>query len=139
VIRTHDSGVLDWPVVFPHSLALFTSSATANTNTTTMDTTDPANYVWGAADEYYGTILAGGLEPYFRLGTSWGQLRGGLPPSDVPYNRTALVDVLLHTVKHFVDGWGGGRNFTGPITPRYWEVWNEPDSQVESGGRFWQV
>ena len=32
LIRTHDSGVLDWPVVFPHSLSL------EGGNSTTADT-----------------------------------------------------------------------------------------------------
>jgi hypothetical protein len=77
------------------------------------------------------------------LGTSWGQSEGGLPAADVPYNRTALVDVLLHTVKHYNDGWGGGTNFSATSHTRFWEVWNEPDSSCdyavgESGcGRFW--
>ena len=127
LIRTHDSGVLDWPVVFPHSLALPNNSTVsasqhvpapagsgkhvpalhctsqlglgsctarhrmawrsmtphttlvlvANTlrahgcgliamptdpsyalpcvhAQATLDTTDPSNYVWGAADAYVG-------------------------------------------------------------------------------------
>ena len=90
LIRTHDSGVLDWPVVFPHSLALQTASSA------TPDTADPANYNWTQADEYYGRIIESGLQPYFRLGTSWGQLQGGLPPVSVAYNRTALVDLAAH-------------------------------------------
>lgn len=59
----------------------------------------------------------------------------------MPYNRTALVDVLLHTVMHFRDGWGGGRNFSqgGHAPVRYLEIWNEPDSAVSGSprGRFW--
>ena len=118
LIRTHDSGVLDWPVIFPHSLAL------ENSSSTTADTTDPSNYVWEAADEYYGRIVGSGLEPYFRLGTSWGQQQGGLPATGVSYNRTALVDVLLHTVMHYNDGWGGGKNFSAVGQTRFFEIWN---------------
>lgn len=137
LIRTHDSGVLDWPVVFPHSLAL------PNASSVTPDTMDPANYNWSRADEYYGRIINSGLEPYFRLGTSWGQLQGGLPPASVAYNRTALVDVLLHTVMHYNEGWGGGQNFTSAGKTRYFEIWNEPDSSCDYAkgaagcGRFW--
>ena len=137
LIRTHDSGVLDWPVVFPHSLALQTASSA------TPDTADPANYNWTQADEYYGRIIESGLEPYFRLGTSWGQLQGGLPPVSVAYNRTALVDVLLHTVMHYNEGWGGGRNFSNFGRTKFFEIWNEPDSScdyakgVAGCGRFW--
>ena len=162
-IRTHDSGVLDWPIVFPHSLSLATGAATP-------DTTDPANYRWEAADAYFAQIVGAGLLPYFRLGTSWGQPGGGLPAAGVPYNRTALVDVLLHTVMHYNDGWGGTVSGEGnslynrhpadrpqpsrgaaPAAPdaaaaadarrgklkpkplRYLEVWNEPDSAAEPG------
>ena len=137
LIRTHDSGVLDWPVVFPHSLAL------ENASSTTPDTADPANYEWSQADEYYAQIINSGLEPYFRLGTSWGQLQGGLPPAAIAYNRTALVDVLLHTVMHYNAGWGGGRNFSFIGKTQYFEVWNEPDSSCDYAkgaadcGRFW--
>jgi hypothetical protein len=142
VIRTHDSGVLDWPLYFPHSLSL------AEPNATTPRTDDPANYNWAAADEYYANIVDSGFSPYFRLGTSWGQKGGGLPPAGTPYNRTALVDVLLHTVMHFNAGWGthpGGRDFGGRNASSrtlYWEIWNEPDSAAlpassASFGRFW--
>jgi hypothetical protein len=123
IIRTHDSDALDWPVVFPHPGL-------------DVATNDPSNYEWAAADEYYGRIVDSGLEVYLRLGTSWGQPGGGLPPAGDPYNRTALVDVLLHTVMHYKNGWGGGRNFSGVGTLKYIEVWNEPDSAVK-GGRFW--
>lgn len=136
LIRTHDSGVLDWPVIFPHSLSLENCTATPRTD-------DPSNYQWAAADEYYSKIVKSGMEVYFRLGTSWGQQQGGLPPAGVPYNRTALVDVLLHTVMHYKEGWGGGENFSGVgRQTRFWEVWNEPDSSCtytnRAGcGRFW--
>jgi hypothetical protein len=116
LVRTHDSGVLDWPVVFPHSLSLQGGGPTA-------DTADPANYDWSAADTYYSQIVSTGLEAYFRLGTSWGQMQGGLPPAGIPYNRSALVDVLLHTVMHYNEGWGGGRNFSGMSRTRYFELW----------------
>ena len=72
--------------------------------------------------------MGAGQSPYVRLGTSWGELAGGLPSGDAPYNRTALVDVLLHTVMHYNEGYKGAA--------RYYEVWNEPDSQL-NGGRFW--
>eukprot|EP00039_Didymoeca_costata_P010914 m.148688 g.148688 ORF g.148688 m.148688 type:complete len:897 (+) comp15003_c0_seq2:3062-5752(+) len=127
VIRTHDSGVLDWPIVFPHPGL-------------NVSTSDPNNYDFEAADQYFDGIVSNGLDPYFRLGTSWGQLGGGLPPAGVPYNMSALVDVLLHTVMHYNDGWGmsNSSNMTwkGKHTVKYFEIWNEPDSAVHDG-RFW--
>eukprot|EP00041_Stephanoeca_diplocostata_P030082 m.901640 g.901640 ORF g.901640 m.901640 type:complete len:480 (+) comp23688_c0_seq11:34-1473(+) len=120
LIRTHDSGVLDWPVLFPHP-------------NLDVSTSDPANYNFGPGDAYFEKIVNSGFEPYFRLGTSWGQLGGGLPPAGVPYNKSALIDVMVHTVMHYNDGWANG--FTGKSV-RFWEIWNEPDSAL-SDGRFW--
>ena len=94
LLRTHDSDVLDWTAYYPHPLL-------------DADPSDPASYDWTAGDAYFARIVDAGLEPYLRLGTSWGVAGGGLPPDGVPYNQTALVDVLLHTVMHNNDGWGG--------------------------------
>jgi hypothetical protein len=40
------------------------------------------------------------------------------------YNKTALIDVMLHIVMHYQEGWGG-ENFTGHGL-RYFEIFNEP-------------
>lgn len=128
MIRTHDTDVIDWPVIFPHSLS------TAPGASPIPHTDDPGSYNFTAADAYFGRIVDSGLEPYLRLGTSWGQMGGGLPPAAVSYNQSALVDILLHTVAHYQDGWPNGTGFTNTL--RYVEIWNEPDSAV-SDGRFW--
>jgi len=107
LIRTHDSGVLDWPVIFPHP-------------NLDVATDDPANYNFAPGDAYFRRIVASGFAPYFRLGTSWGQMGGGLPPAGVAYNQTALVQVMVRTVMHYNDGWAGG--FTGKGV-KYWEIW----------------
>jgi xylan 1,4-beta-xylosidase len=54
---------------------------------------------------------------------------------------TALVDVFLHIVMHYQEGWGGG-NWTGQRSLRYVEIMNEPDSScswhARAGcGQFW--
>jgi hypothetical protein len=112
LIRTHDANAIDWPLVFPHPGL-------------DVATDEPSNYDWTAADAYFRKIVDHGFEPYVRLGTSWGQMGGGLPMAGIAYNRSALVDVLLHTVMHLNDGWGGG--FTGKAV-KHFELWNEPDS-----------
>ena len=140
VIRTHDSGVLDWNVVFPHPGL-------------DVSTDDPANYDFAAGDAYMATIVGNGFAPYLRLGTSWGVMQGGLPPSPVPFNLTALVDVLVHIVRHYNDGWGGNASngFGGGggggsgAAVAYVEIWNEPDSSCFNSsvssptdcGQFW--
>ena len=94
LIRTHDADAIDWPVVYPHA-ALDGQHPTD----------DPASYDWTKADDYFQSIVGNGFEPYVRLGTSYGQLGGGgLPPAGVSYNRSALVDVLLHTVMYGIFG-----------------------------------
>jgi hypothetical protein len=135
LIRTHDADAIDWPLVYPHP-ALDGKHPTD----------DPSSYEWAAADAYFESLVGGGFEPYVRLGTSYGQLAGGLPAAGAPYNRSALVDVLLHTVMHFNDGWGaaaGGANFTAGAV-RFVELWNEPDTTcafdlvaAPGCGRFW--
>ena len=103
----------------------------------------PSSYNWTAGDAYFTRIVDAGLEPYFRLGTSWSVVGGGLPPDGTPYNHTALVDVLVHTIMHYNDGWGGDAGgAAGRGGVRYWEIWNEPDStctynKVNGCGRFW--
>lgn len=135
MVRTHDSGVLDWNLVY-HDQSL------------TLPTDDPSSYNFSAVDLYLNRITDRGFSPYVRLGPpyafsesdpNWG---GALPSEGVPYNRSALVDVLLHTVMHINAGWGGDSGYTGPPV-RYFEVWNEPDSScswmtdVDACGQWW--
>ena len=130
-VRTHDSSLLDWPVLFPHDI------------NSGIDTSEPANYDFTEADKWLSSIVDNGFTPYFRLGTSFNQFGGGLPSDpSVSVNWTALVDVMLHTVMHYTDGWGSNNpSFKGyPI--KYFEIWNEPDSSCDwstssSCGQFW--
>ena len=111
-IRTHDSGVLDWCVLFPNPLA---------------DTEDPANYAWAAGDAYFAQITGAGFVPYVRLGTSW-----SVPsPACLQPDPAVFARVAVATVRHFTEGWGGGIVYRGAI---FWEIWNEPD-----GPRFWNA
>ena len=111
-IRTHDSGVLDWCVLFPNPLA---------------DTEDPLNYRWAAGDAYFAQITGGGFVPYVRLGTSW-----SVPsPACLQPDPAVFARVAVATVRHFTEGWGGGTVYPNAI---FWEVWNEPD-----GPRFWNA
>eukprot|EP01052_Picozoa_sp_SAG31_P013092 SAG31_NODE_780_length_12148_cov_7.369295_5_plen_380_part_00 len=69
------------------------------------------------------------------------QVAAGLPPPGTPYNMSALIDVFLHIVMHYQEGWGGG-NWTGQRGLRYFEIFNEPDSSCSwhpraGCGQFW--
>lgn len=127
LIRTHDTDALDWNLAYPHP------SFDANTS-------DPASYNFSAGDRYMRRILGGGFGPYLRLGAGYFIAGGGVPRAGLPYNRTALVDVLLHIVMHYNDGWGGGPFRNRSV--RYVEIWNEPDSSCQWStaagcGKFW--
>lgn len=104
-IRTHDAGTIDWSVNFPFPAL-------------DADTENPANYVWAAGDATMAAILDNGFVPYLRLGNSWTH-----PPwSAAPANLTALSRVLLNTVRHYNDGWGGGGFSSRQV--RWIELWN---------------
>ena len=127
VIRTHGSGELDWEKLFPHPKL-------------DVATDDPKNYNFAAGDAWLHRVVDKGFAPYFRLGAGQFTVGAGLPPPGVPYNKTALIDVMLHIVMHYSEGWGGG-NFTGHGV-RYFEIFNEPDSSCSwhpraGCGQFW--
>lgn len=110
-IRTHDYyGPLDMATLYPDQDA---------------DPTDPASYDFTASDEVFQAILAGGFEPYLRLGDSY-SARDGFPAADprAPTNPRNWVRAAVEVVRHYRDLAGGSL--------RYVEIWNEPDNQ-----QFW--
>jgi hypothetical protein len=127
VIRTHGSGELDWEKLFPHPKL-------------DVATDDPANYDFTAGDAWLQRVVGKGFAPYFRLGAGQFTAGAGLPPPGTEYNMTALIDVMLHIVMHYSEGWGGGNFSTHGV--RYFEIFNEPDSSCSwhprpGCGQFW--
>jgi hypothetical protein len=112
-IRTHDAGSIDWSVNFPFPLL-------------DADTEESSNYDWVSGDATMAAILSNGFVPYLRLGNSWTHPQWSASPA----NLTALSRVLLNTVRHYNDGWGGG-NFTSRQV-RWIELWNVSISFVSS-------
>lgn len=104
MVRTHDFwGPLDMAVMYPDR---------------TRDPTDPTSYNFEASDAVFAAILAGGFEPYFRLGDSWNDVT---PPT--PSERANWVQAAVEVIRHFREGqWDG---FQSDF--RYVEIWNEPD------------
>ncbi|MBN1991769.1 MAG: hypothetical protein JW953_03630 [Anaerolineae bacterium] len=108
-IRTHDYyGPLDMATIYPDQNA---------------DPLDPASYDFEASDQVFAAILAGGFEPYLRLGDSWHNAPS-YPPADPrrPINPANWVQAAVEVVRHYNDPdlWGGSHL-------RYVEIWNEPD------------
>lgn len=104
-IRTHDAGTIDWSVNFPFP-------------SLDADTENPTNYEWATGDATMAAILDNDFIPYLRLGNSWTHPSW----SSAPANLTALSRVLLNTVRHYNDGWGGGAFSSHQV--RWIELWN---------------
>ncbi len=114
MIRTHDYfGPLDMHVMYPDQDA---------------DPADPASYDFAASDEVFRAILAGGFEPYLRLGDSWGMGRG-YPPirRRAPTNPSNWVRAAVEVVRHY-----RALAAEAGVPLRYVEVWNEPGNR-----QFW--
>ncbi|HEC23173.1 MAG TPA: hypothetical protein ENI95_09670 [Chloroflexi bacterium] len=114
-VRTHDYyGPLDMATMYPDQSA---------------SPDDPASYDFEVSDEVFRAIIAGGFEPYFRLGDSWSNA-SDFPPADPrhPTEPDHWVRAAVEVVRHYNDPalWGGSY-------VRRVEIWNEPD------GRFWDA
>lgn len=113
-IRTHDYyGPLDMATLYPDQDA---------------DPASPASYDFGASDAVFARILAGGFEPYLRLGDSY-SAAPGYPPAVPrrPRNAAHWVKAAVEVVRHYESL---ARSARRPLTRV--EIWNEPDN-----ARFW--
>ena len=114
MIRTHDYyGPLDMATMYPDQSA---------------DPHDPASYNFTESDRVFASILAGGFEPYLRLGDSWNNGRG-YPPANprAPTSPSNWAQAAVEVTRHYLD-----MSRQAGVEMRYVEIWNEPD-----GGKFW--
>ncbi len=110
LIRTHDYyQALDMCIMYP------------------VRTADPAlaqSYDFASSDPVWRSIIAGGFEPYLRLGDSYSN---STPPANA-LERANWVKAAIEVLRHYRNGkWNG---FYTPF--RYVEIWNEPDNN-----QFW--
>lgn len=97
------------------------------------DENDPDSYDFGETDKYLATIIAAGVEPFYRLGCNieHGKKYGTYPPADF-YKWARICERII---AHYVEGWANGFNYKID----YWEIWNEPDCQNADGSNpCWQ-
>ena len=116
MIRTHDYyGPLDMAAMYPDQSA---------------DPHDPASYDFTESDKVFAAILAGGFEPYLRLGDSWNNGRG-YPAADprAPTNLDNWVQAAVEVTRHY-----RAMAQQAGIAMRYVEIWNEPDNT-----KFWDA
>ena len=90
------------------------------------DPCDPASYDFLLTDEYLKVIALAGTKVFYRLGSKiehWPKKYGTLPPKD--FKKWAVV--CEHIIRHYNEGWANGFKYG----IRYWEVWCEPDAQLD--------
>ncbi len=92
------------------------------------DETDPANYDFAFTDLLVDALVAEGVEPFFRLGTT---IENYAPVRryriDPPRDFAKWARICEHVIRHYTEGWADG--FRHTIT--HWEIWNEPENWPE--------
>ncbi|MBL0088599.1 MAG: hypothetical protein IPP44_18820 [Ideonella sp.] len=118
LVRTHDYyGPLDMATLYPERSKDPSSQASFNFSGVQDSTYQRSS------DSVYAAILAGGFEPYFRLGDSWNNVT---PPSTTQLAN--WVQAAVQVLRHYREGqWNGYRS-----SFRFVEIWNEPDNE-----QFW--
>ena len=118
--RNHDSnscGIYGAP--FVHDISAIFPNFDADEN-------DAKSYDFACTDENIIVTLEAGTETFFRLGqTIEHQVKKHhtLPPKD--FHKWARI--CEHVIRHYNQGWADGFNFN----IQYWEIWNEPDLDLE--------
>jgi xylan 1,4-beta-xylosidase len=118
-IEAHFSGEEDAAVAMPadrDGLAIFPDM--------NADPENAQSYNFAPTDRLIASIKAVGAQPLFRIGRSSGA--GADPPADLD----KYAAIVRHVVLHYNQGWDKGFRYN----IRYWEVWNEPDSESSWAG-----
>ncbi|MGE0040671.1 MAG: hypothetical protein AB7H88_19510 [Vicinamibacterales bacterium] len=117
LVRTHDYyGPLDMARMYPDRSRDPRAAAS-------FDFSTPDGAEGLSSDETFASILAGGFEPYFRLGDSYNDVT---PPTPGELDNWAEAGVQV--LRHYREGqWDG---FASDF--RYVEIWNEPNGRL-----FW--
>lgn len=90
------------------------------------DPYDANNYDFACTDAYIQAIQKAGAEVIYRLGASIEhgvKKYGAKPPED--FQKYAVV--CEHIIRHYNEGWANGFH----CNIKYWEIWNEPDTNVD--------
>lgn len=96
------------------------------------DEQDPANYSFDVTDRYIAAVLESGAQIVYRLGETLFDSavadRLMQPPED--FEKWGRICVQI--IRHYNEGWANGFHYG----IRYWEIWNEPDSNLGAGDGF---
>jgi xylan 1,4-beta-xylosidase len=129
LVRTHNEfGPGDIDAHFGGDEGLVAVSASRDALTIfpdmSADAEDPKSYNFAPTDRLVASIKAVGAQPLFRIGRSSGAAAD--PPED--FDKYAAI--VRHVVLHYNQGWDKGFRYN----VRYWELWNEPDSESSWAG-----
>ena len=86
----------------------------------------PESYDFACTDESILCTLEAGTETFFRLGETIEhhiKKHATIPPKD--FNKWARI--CEHIIRHYNEGWADGYN----LNIEYWEIWNEPDLDLD--------
>ena len=90
------------------------------------DENDPKNFDFADTDNYLRGMRRSGAEPFYRLGQRVERTTrryNVYPPKDF----AKWARICEGIIRHYNSGWANG--FSWKI--RHWEIWNEPDADVE--------
>lgn len=90
------------------------------------DVNDPASYDFTCTDNYISTIVDSGAKVFYRLGE---HIENTVKAYDVypPADYLKWAKICEHIILHYTQGWADGYHYD----IEYWEIWNEPDLDVE--------
>ena len=94
------------------------------------DENDPKSYDFACTDEYVAITALAGTETFFRLGQAIEHRIKKyhiFPPKD--YAKWARI--CEHIIMHYNYGWADGFEYG----IKYWEIWNEPDLDVDTDNK----
>ncbi len=91
------------------------------------DPTDPASYEFAVTDALMKFTQDTGTEVYYRLGARIEhQVKKYRTVKPKDFHKWAVI--CEHVIRHYNEGWAEGFHYN----LQYWEIWNEPDLDVES-------
>ena len=94
------------------------------------DENDPKSYDFACTDEYVAITALAGTETFFRLGQAIEHRIKKyhiFPPKDF----AKWARICEHVIMHYNYGWANGFEYG----IKYWEIWNEPDLDVDTDNK----
>lgn len=97
------------------------------------DPEDMHSYSFAYTDRYIKAVVDAGTKVFYRLGSSIEHQKDKkyiFPPPDF----TKWARICCGIIRHYNKGWANG--FYYGI--EYWEIWNEPENDVDENNPMWQ-